>query len=154
MLHSHMLHSLAVGVLLTVLTVVVHGLGTTWWILRLKRHGDAMVAERRTLRPMKVLCSTATVLMLLHVLEVLLWSVVYLMLPDLGEIKDIEAATYFSAVTFASLGYGDLVIAGPWRLLSAFQAMTGLLVFGWSSALFFAVVQRLWGATGVHSDDA
>ncbi|MEM1303714.1 MAG: potassium channel family protein, partial [Planctomycetota bacterium] len=66
----------------------------------------------------------------------------------------LEEATYFSTVTFASLGYGDIVITGPWRLLSAIQAMNGLLVFGWSTALLFAVVERIWSDQEKHADDS
>lgn len=141
-----MLKPIFVGALLTILTVGVHGVGTTWWIRRLQRHNDAIAGKTQSLRPMRVLWSTAIVLLLLHILEVSLWAAVYLLLPDLNELDSLESATYFSTVTFASLGYGDLVISGSWRLLSAIQAMTGLLIFGWSSALFYAVVQRLWSA--------
>lgn len=136
---------------MTIATVVIHGMGTTWWIQRLQRHSECVAKEVLPLRPMKILCTTATILLLLHVLEISLWSAVYLMLPELEELNTFEEAAYFSMVTFASLGYGDLVIEGQWRLLSAFQAMTGLLIFGWSSAMFFAVVQRLWAAVGVDT---
>jgi hypothetical protein len=87
-------------------------------------------------------------LLLLHILEVTVWALVYLALPQLPEFEDAEQALYFSTVTFASLGYGDVFIQGSWRLLSAIQAMTGLLIFGWSTALLYAVVQRLWRRGG------
>ena len=45
------------------------------------------------------------------------------------------------------------MIEGPWRLLSAVQAMNGLLVFGWSTALLFAVVERIWGADDNASEE-
>lgn len=149
-----MLISLVVGMLLAIATVVIHSMGTTWWIQRLQRHSECVAQEVLPLRPMKILCTTAIILLLLHVLEISLWSSVYLMLPDLDELSTFEEAAYFSTVTFSSLGYGDLVIHGQWRLLSAFQAMTGLLIFGWSSAMFFAVVQRLWAAVGVDSQQS
>ncbi len=146
-----MIPAILVGVLLTVVTVVIHGVGTTWWIQRLITHSDSAGSNLQQLRPMRVLCWTATVLLLLHVAEISVWAAVYILLPDVGEVRSFEEAAYFSTVTFASLGYGDLVIEGPpWRLLSAIQAMTGLLVFGWSSALFFAVVQRMWFVAGLE----
>lgn len=143
-----MLKSILVGALLTIATVGIHAAGTTWWIQQLHKFGQRKVSQpnarpNRWLTP-RILCSTATVLLLLHILEVTVWAAVYLALPDLPELNDAEQAVYFSTVTFTSLGYGDIVIDGPWRLLSAIQAMTGLLIFGWSTALLFAVVQRLW----------
>lgn len=140
-----MLKSLVVGVLLTSVTVGIHAAGTTWWIQRLKRYRDRITTQRRTLRSMRVLCSTAVLLLMLHILEVAVWAAAYLLLPNLHELNTLEQATYFSIVSFSSLGFGDLVIEGPpWRMLSGIQAMTGLLIFGWSTALFFAVVENIW----------
>ena len=141
-----MLKSIIVGGLLTIVTVGIHTVGTSWWIQRLQRVQllKEQDQERDRFLPHRILCSTAVFLLLLHILEVTVWALVYLALPQLPEFEDAEQALYFSTVTFASLGYGDVFIQGSWRLLSAIQAMTGLLIFGWSTALLYAVVQRLW----------
>ena len=57
---------------------------------------------------------------------------------------DFEAAIYFSFVTFTTLGYGDLTLSDGWRLLSGIEALNGILLDGWSTAVLFAVVQRIW----------
>lgn len=75
-----------------------------------------------------------------------------MMLPGLDTFQTFEQSAYFATVTFASLGYGDIVISGPWRMLSGIQAMNGLLVFGWSTALLFAVVERIWGGNEAPRD--
>jgi hypothetical protein len=134
-----------VGALLTVVTVGIHAAGTAWWIGKLKRTERSASGLRSRLLPIRVLCSTALLLLTLHIAEVLPWAATYLALPETESLNTFEEATYFATVTFASLGYGDIVIGGPWRLLSAIQAMNGLLVFGWSTALLFAVVERIWG---------
>ena len=46
-------------------------------------------------------------------------------------------------MTLSTLGYGDIVLNTRWRLLASFEAANGLFLFGWSTALIFAVVQRL-----------
>ncbi len=140
-----MIASIVVGSMLTVTTVGIHALGTSWWIRRLKRAALPATAFGRQLLPFRLLCSTALVLLLLHMAEVFPWACTYLTIPNLGSLDSWEEATYFATVTFSSLGYGDIVIQGPWRLLSAIQAVNGLLVFGWSTALLFAVVERIWG---------
>jgi hypothetical protein len=49
---------------------------------------------------------------------------------------------YFSGVTYTTVGNGDLSLPKPWRMLAPLEAMTGILVCGLSTGLFFAVVSR------------
>lgn len=140
-----MLLSIAIGTLMTVITVGIHAVGTAWWISKLSQFPVVTVPVTMR-RSLELLCSTAVVLYFLHIVEVGVWAIAYLTLPQIKPLDGLEEAIYFSTVTFATLGYGDIVIEGPWRLLSAIQAMSGLFVFGWSTALLFAVVQRIWDA--------
>lgn len=39
---------------------------------------------------------------------------------------------YFSAETFTTLGYGDVVPHGDLRLLAGIEALNGLLLIGWT----------------------
>lgn len=54
--------------------------------------------------------------------------------------------SYFSAVTYTTTGYGDLVLPQDWRLVGAIEALTGILMCGLSTGSFFAVVSRLFRA--------
>lgn len=58
---------------------------------------------------------------------------------------DLHSALYFSAVTYTTTGYGDLVLPTEWRLVGGGEALTGILMCGWSAAVFFAVVSRMNG---------
>jgi hypothetical protein len=136
-----MLISIVVGIVLAICTIIIHALGTSSWIDFLRR--DEKRFQSR-FGEIKVLSSTASVLLLLHTIEVLLWATTYCLIVDSQQLRSFEDAAYFSTVTYTSLGYGDIVLVGAWRMLSAFQAMTGLLVFGWSTALLFTIVQRIW----------
>ena len=78
---------------------------------------------------------------LASIAEVWIWAALYLLF---GVFDSVEAASYFSTVTFTTLGYGDIVLDPEFRHLSAFQAANGLFLFGWSTALVFAIVQRLY----------
>jgi len=136
-----MAKSIFVGLLLTVATVGIHAGGTSWWVLRLVRVGRD---ETRKPHPIRTLCATAAVLLSLQICEVVVWAITYLLLPTLDEVSTLEEAVYFSTVNFTALGYGDIVLTSSWRLLGAIQAMAGLLIFGWSTAVFFAVCQEFW----------
>ena len=54
------------------------------------------------------------------------------------------SALYFSAVTYTTTGYGDLVLPEQWRLVGGVEALTGILMSGWSTGFFIAVVNRLY----------
>ena len=51
---------------------------------------------------------------------------------------------YFSAETYSSLGYGDILPKGPLRLLAGVEALNGLLLIGWSASYIYLSMERLW----------
>ena len=79
------------------------------------------------------------VLMMGNVVQIVFWALLY---SWLDAFEDFETAVYFSGVTFTSLGYGDVVLPGRIRLLAPLQAANGLMMFGITTALFFAAVQH------------
>jgi hypothetical protein len=75
-----------------------------------------------------------------HLAQIALWAVVFLLC---GEMPSFEAAFYLSAQNYTALGYGDLALSERWRLLGPLEAINGLLLFGLSTAVLFAVLSRL-----------
>ena len=92
------------------------------------------------------LLTTVVVASVLHALQVAIWAIAYLMMLPAGELQTMEEALYFSFVTFTTLGYGDITLSEGWRILSGMEALNGILLVGWTTALLFAVVQRTWQA--------
>lgn len=89
-----------------------------------------------------------------HLFQVALWAGLF---KWIGEFEDFETAFYHSAVNFSSLGYGDIVMSSKWRLLGAMEATGGILMFGLSTALGFAVINgifRLSRDKAVRTTDA
>ena len=76
----------------------------------------------------------------LHLSEITAWALVYVWRDAL---PDLATAMYFSAVTYTTTGYGDLVLPENWRLVGAVEALTGILMCGWSTGFFFAVTSKL-----------
>ena len=79
-------------------------------------------------------------LILLHLAEISIWGLFYLWR---GCLPNAEAAFYFSGVTYTTLGYGDVVLAKPWRLLGPIEGLMGVLMCGLSTGFFFVVVSRI-----------
>lgn len=78
----------------------------------------------------------------LHLVEIGVWGVFYTLS---GAIGDLQTALYFSAVTYTTTGYGDVVLAERWRLVGGIEALTGILMCGWSTAFFFWIFSRVHG---------
>jgi hypothetical protein len=74
-----------------------------------------------------------------HWIQISLWAVVFLLCGELS----FGQAFYFSAQSYTSLGYGDVQLSERWRLLGPLEAVNGLLLFGLSTAVMFAVLSRL-----------
>lgn len=133
-----------IGAVLVVITVIIHAVGTTAWVRMLKRRyadADGMIRPGKT---PQVLIGTVLALLLLHTLEIIAWAYAYLMLLPSGELASFEEAVYFSFVTFTTLGYGDITLTENWRLLSGIEALNGIMLVGWTTAMLFTVVQRTW----------
>jgi hypothetical protein len=78
---------------------------------------------------------------LLHLVEISAWAVYYVVS---GALNDLPLALYFSAVTYTTTGYGDVVLPQEWRLVGGIEALTGILMCGWSTGVFFAVLNRMF----------
>lgn len=133
---------LILGFALMAVAVAIHLLGGLAAILHLRRRMAARAVDS-TLRALRVLVDLFAVLLLLHLMQVSLWALLYWW--RIG--WDFNTALYFSTVTYATIGYGDVVPPAEWRLVAVMEGLTGVLMLGWSSALVFAVVMRLMAPT-------
>ena len=139
-----MLNEIAVGLGMMVLTTMIHamfmvgGMEAADW--RLSHFGSPRSHAEKA-----VLISALTVWMFLAiVIEAWLWAMLYLFHPLMTTLPDLQTSFYFSMVTFTTLGYGDVVLTGNWRTLASIQAANGVIVFGWTTALIFVFIQRVY----------
>lgn len=59
------------------------------------------------------------------------------------------ALLYFSAETYTSLGFGDIIPTGPMRLIASFEPLNGLILLGWSASFLHLEVNRYWRRLGM-----
>lgn len=131
---------LAVGASAVVFTLFIHSLALSASITFLRR-------ERRLGRfgagfwiDVAIVAMSLLFALVAHLTEIALWAVLYVIC---GEFQAFGVAYYHSAVNYTTLGYGDVIMSPSWRLLGPMEAANGALMFGVSTAMIFAVVQRL-----------
>jgi hypothetical protein len=92
------------------------------------------------------------IVLAVHVVEIWLFGVGYLLLlhdPDVGTLKGLTDLSlpeyvYFSATTYTTVGFGDVVPVGAIRFLSGMEALTGFVMITWSASYTFLEMQRDW----------
>jgi len=143
MTHSNpisLLNPLLVGVATTFCTIIIHALivGIIIEIVRRDlQRGRVGVGFWRD----AIFVTNGTLLALAgHFMEMGLWALVFVLC---GEFSDFAAALYHSAASYTTMGDSTAVMSAHWRLLEPLEAADGMLMFGVSTALIFAVVQRL-----------
>ena len=75
-----------------------------------------------------------------HLTQIALWAAAFLLC---GQVSTLETAFYLSAQSYTALGYGDVLLSERWRLLGPLEAINGLLFFGLSTAVLFAIMSQL-----------
>lgn len=135
-----MLLKLLIAWCLMALCVAIHVMGLIAALRWLKRR--ASVAEGNFWPAARLLIATAGWTLLLHLLQIVVWAIYY---AGSGALPDMETAGYFSAVTYTTTGYGDVVLPAEWRLGGGVEALTGILMCGLSTGMFFAVFSWIFG---------
>lgn len=77
----------------------------------------------------------------LHGIEGLAWAALYVWL---GALPDLSSALLYSLGAMTSYGHADIYLERQWMLLGAIEATNGLILFGLTTAFFFAAIQKLW----------
>lgn len=120
--------------------VMIHGIGMASGLCRLS-HTRARHGHHFSLwESFHILVRVVFGLLLLHLLQIIVWTACY---QWSGCLPDFETAFYYSATSYSTVGYGDVIPAGGWRILGSVEAVTGVLMFGWGTGALFSVVSRL-----------
>ena len=131
---------LLVGVGAVVSTIFVHALALAATVNFLRYERKLGRAGAGALIDFAIFALVISFALVAHLIEIAFWAVLLVLC---GEFQEFGTAYYHSAVNYTTLGYGDLLLTPPWRLLAPLEAANGALMFGVSAAMVFAVIERL-----------
>jgi hypothetical protein len=129
------------GLLLTVLTVLIHTFGL-WMVRQTALRAISHSGLRRQPMAMSLTIISCVTLSAaaLHGAEATLWALVY---RFLNALPDYRTAMLYSLNAITSYGHANLQLQDRWHLMGAMEALNGWLLFGLSTAFLFAIIQRL-----------
>ena len=131
--------NILVGCILMILCIFIHALATRYTMILAIKYGAKMHAKVY----LKQVWVSVIVLVMFgaSLIESLIWAGTFIFM---GALENFEEAFYFSMVTFTTLGYGDVTLTDSYRLLASMEAANGIIIFGWSTAIIMAAVQRFY----------
>src|SRR5262249_46700189 len=135
-----MFFALLVGIVTLLVSLLCYGMATAFIVhvvVRLIRKGYAGFGLWKNVAVMMIVSLTTA---LMHLIEIALWGLAIRMC---GAVSTFADAFYCSGQNYTALGYGDLTLPEQYRLLGPLEAINGLLLFGLSTAVMFAVMSRL-----------
>jgi len=131
----------ATGIALVALTVAIHSAGTFLILIAFVKYRSGVSDPPRFSRLTARVTSVVMALLLLHLLEVGLWAALF---QWAGCFPDFRTSVYFSLITYATVGYGDVVLNGQYRMLGGIEALVGVLMMSWSTALLIGYVHWVY----------
>lgn len=130
---------IGIAVCIVIITLWLQSLGLAA-LMHWVRHALAGDAHRLgSLRSAVLVVRLTAAVIVLHGVLILFWASCYrrLCFPSW------ESALYFSASSYATVGYGDVVLPSNWRMLGPLESIIGVLMCGISVSVLFATITRL-----------
>ena len=127
------------AIILITLTLVLQSAGMAALIHWVRAQLSKGIHRFGYVRAAVLMVRFTSAIVCLHVLEILLWAAFY----RWKCFATWESAFYFSATSYSTVGYGDLILQPTWRTVGPVEGLTGVLMCGLSAGLLFAIVTRL-----------
>ena len=145
-----MLQIIIVGILIVACNVIVQALSTIYFLKIFIPQFKRLHKKNELLTSFVMLVFLIMFFTLLHGAQCTLWAAVYYLNPHISSLSSFSESIYFSLVTFTTIGYGDVVIDSEWRILAGIEAINGIMLVGWSTAMVFAFLQIIY-KNGIHN---
>jgi hypothetical protein len=125
---------------MVLLMTMVHSVGLVAISRMLRLEKDRLLDHNFNARAIGLLGSFGLLLFGLHIAEICIFAAFYF---AVGAIPTVEAALYYSATAYATLGWPAESFPSDWRLIGALEALIGFLLIGWSTAFMVSTMKRL-----------
>ena len=136
-----MIQQLILALVLTCVTVLIHAVGSVYIVIPAAGLLLQGVDSANKPRPIWTLIRLVSGLLLLHLFEMIVWAVAFVVV---GMLPDFETALYFSLKSYTTVGYGDVLPLPAWRLVGPLEAAVGVLMLGLSTGFIVAAVQKIF----------
>jgi hypothetical protein len=130
---------------LIVLSVILHVSVLAVINTRVVRMTGGLKARFRFMFVFAMVLGVTTMLaILLHILEASIWALVYWIL---GALPTGTSAFLYSLGAMTTYGHEPVYLADHWRLMGAFEAVNGMILFGLTTAFLYSMVREVWPNT-------
>jgi Ion channel len=133
-----MLNQLILATAMVVAIVVIHLSSLAILTRLLRSHSRVMRSVR--IMPITLLAGATMGIIAIHTFEIWLYAAAYL---GLGAFRHFEDALYFSTSTYATIGYGDLLLPHQWRVFGVIEGPAGVIMLGLSTAYLVSLLARM-----------
>ena len=131
---------LLIGAGVIVLTIFIHAFALRATVTLIRHEERVGRAGSGFFIDVFLVACAASFAICAHLVEIALWAGLFVIS---GEFSAFAPAYYYSAANYTTVGYGDVVMSPAWSLLGPLAAADGMLMFGISTALIFAVIHHL-----------
>jgi hypothetical protein len=135
-----MIRPLVVGAGVLLVSLVFYALATAFLVRLVVHLIRGGYDGRKVWKNAAAMIVVTFITAVMHLSQIALWAAAFILC---GEVSNFEQALYMSGENYTSLGYGDVLLSERWRLLGPVEAINGLLLFGLSTALLFAIINHL-----------
>lgn len=133
-----MLLQLIFATIMVVTIAVVHLVGLAVLTRSLRSH--SRLFRKLQIMPLTLLLGATVGIIAIHTVEIWAYAAVYM---QLGAFSHFEEALYYSTETYASIGYGDVLMPHDWRIFGAIEGAAGIIMLGWSTAYLVSLLTQL-----------
>ena len=150
-----MIQQLILALALTCVTVLIHAIGSVYIVIPAAGLRLQDVDSAKKSRPLWTLIRLVSGLLLLHLFEMTVWAIAFVVV---GMLPDFETALYFSVKSYTTVGYGDVLPLPAWRLVGPSKRLSASLCSACPRVSLCPPCKRFLptDATGFdnHSDDS
>jgi len=146
---GRMILQITLGIALIVTTTLIAAAGFLVMETVISRYQAWLLRPPHAVKMLTLLCGAVIWFLMIVSAAVWIWAGAFLFLDVF---VTVEAAVYFSIVSFTTLGFGDILLPQAWRLLAGMSAINGLLMIGLQTAMLIEVIRTVRSVQGKKRD--